>query len=51
MKVLPDLEFEEDETLQSVERIEELLRRVREGSSSEAVAHEQESNAEAEEER
>ena len=30
MKVLPDLQFEEDETLQSVERIEELLRRVRE---------------------
>jgi ribosome-binding factor A len=51
MKVLPDLEFEEDETLQSVERIEELLRRVREGSSSEAVTHEQGSNAEAEEER
>ncbi|MGH2673248.1 MAG: 30S ribosome-binding factor RbfA [Actinomycetota bacterium] len=50
MKVLPDLQFEEDETLQSVERIEELLRRVREGSSSEAVAHEQGSNAEAEEE-
>jgi ribosome-binding factor A len=41
MKVLPDLEFEEDETLQSVERIEQLLRRVRE----------QGSNAEAEEER
>lgn len=41
MKVLPDLQFEEDETLQSVERIEELLRRVRE----------QGSNAEAEEER
>jgi ribosome-binding factor A len=41
MKVLPDLQFEEDETLQSVERIEELLRRV----------HEQGSNAEAEEER
>ncbi|MEX2407084.1 MAG: 30S ribosome-binding factor RbfA [Actinomycetota bacterium] len=41
MKVLPDLEFDEDETLQSVERIEELLRRVRE----------QGSNAEAEEER
>ena len=51
MKVLPDLEFEEDETLQSVERIEELLRRVREGSSDEAVAHEEGSNAEAEEER
>ncbi len=47
MKVLPDLEFEEDETLQSVERIEELLRRVREGSSSEAVAHEQGSSSEA----
>lgn len=41
MKVLPDLQFEEDETLQSVERIEELLRRVRE----------QGSNAEAEEQR
>jgi ribosome-binding factor A len=41
MKVLPDLQFEEDETLQSVERIEELLRRV----------HEQGSNADAEEER
>ncbi|MEX0742932.1 MAG: 30S ribosome-binding factor RbfA, partial [Actinomycetota bacterium] len=41
MKVLPDLEFEEDETIQSVERIEELLRHVRE----------QGSNAEAEEER
>lgn len=41
MKVLPDLEFEEDETLQSVERIEELLRRV----------HGQGTNAEAEEER
>jgi ribosome-binding factor A len=36
MKVLPDLQFEEDETLQSVERIEELLRRVREGSNAEA---------------
>jgi ribosome-binding factor A len=47
MKVLPDLEFEEDETLQSVERIEELLRRVREGSGSEAVAHEQGSGSEA----
>jgi ribosome-binding factor A len=33
MKVLPDLEFEEDETLQSVERIETLLRRVH-GQSS-----------------
>jgi ribosome-binding factor A len=37
MKVLPDLQFEEDETLQSVERIEELLRRVREqGPAAEA---------------
>jgi ribosome-binding factor A len=37
MKVLPDLQFEEDETLQSVERIEELLRRVREpGHAAEA---------------
>jgi ribosome-binding factor A len=52
MKVLPDLEFEEDETLQSVERIELLLRRVHErGSSSEAVAHEQASSGEPEEDR
>ncbi len=37
MKVLPDLQFEEDETLQSVERIEELLRRAREpGPAAEA---------------
>jgi ribosome-binding factor A len=36
MKMLPDLQFEEDETLQSVERIEMLLRRVNEGPSIEA---------------
>ncbi|HET7236189.1 MAG TPA: 30S ribosome-binding factor RbfA [Actinomycetota bacterium] len=29
MKVLPDLEFEEDETERTAERIEELLRKVR----------------------
>ena len=39
MKVLPDLEFEEDETSESADRIESLLRAVHEeGSSSEAVA-------------
>jgi ribosome-binding factor A len=51
MKVLPDLEFEEDETLQSVERIERLLRRVHEGPSSEAVAHDQGSSSEVEQDR
>lgn len=40
MKVLPDLEFEEDQTIQTADRIEEVLRELREeGSSSEAVAH------------
>jgi ribosome-binding factor A len=29
MKFLPDLEFEEDETERTAERIEELLRRLR----------------------
>jgi ribosome-binding factor A len=29
MKVLPDLEFEEDETIQAADRIERLLRQVR----------------------
>jgi ribosome-binding factor A len=51
MKVLPDLQFEEDETLQSVERIEMLLRRVHEGSSSEAVVQERGSIGEAQEGR
>jgi len=39
MKVLPDLEFREDETSETVDRIESLLRTLNEeGSSSEAVA-------------
>jgi len=39
MKVLPDLEFEEDETSETVDRIESLLRTLHQGgSSSEAVA-------------
>jgi ribosome-binding factor A len=41
MKVLPDLEFEEDRTIETADRIEELLRKVqREGSSSEAIVPE-----------
>jgi ribosome-binding factor A len=39
MKVLPELEFEEDETIETADRIEELLRGLHEeGSSSAAVA-------------
>lgn len=33
MKVLPDLEFEEDETIQNADRIEELLRHVHDEGS------------------
>jgi ribosome-binding factor A len=33
MKVLPELEFEEDETIQSSERIDALLRKLHEGDA------------------